>query len=643
MSLNTLYLFSNVRITPDYSVVHDMDPDTWHDFLMGWLDPMPAGADQQIVYSNNLKLNYYRMPDTLRIEGNYDKLKNATYGFLQDGMYNDQQPAKTSFKYIFFWVKDVRLITQRTTDHTEGGQTVFDDVVELELEMDTWSTYGVGAFQLYDTFVERRHMPRWVNNGTDLSPDWQPIYYPNAGQGIEGAYTKENVQDASGTKTFTHIGTVNISWMFISFLDTNGVAHLCMGIAARDTGGNYKNVYYVHNGVFKKIMYYPEVLDGSAFTAINVNAELVQAICIVPNLYGQASNIVERDDNGTWKLVFDSPIGTVGTNDIAYIDFTSYIYNVGTPYSVSMTVIKPDHAHLIPNPDYDPSDPDSPQYLDDYDEEHEPMMYYSPARVRKCTTSLGGEIFTVPDIAAFEGKVTIKNMFDLNNVALFVYMGTEIDTANILGALGVVETPTLPIYNSAWKSYEAINKVGDEIAYNAKQMQSLANGAAGTASSAIVGTAINPVAGVAGLITGMVGTAATMYGNAEELRAKQVTIKNSPCVVKSGGSGLGATMSWLTDVEYVTLKMDDRSMEKLRFMYYWYGYHVNRMFKGTVDLHIRSKFDYIKTNGAKIKGSLSAGAARQIAAIFDNGVTIYHGADGYILIGTGDMKENDEI
>ena len=102
-------------------------------------------------------------------------------------------------------------------------------------------------------------------------------------------------------------------------------------------------------------------------------------------------------------------------------------------------------------------------------------------------------------------------------------------------------------------------------------------------------------------------------------------------------------MSWLTDVEYVTLKMDDQSMEKLRFMYYWYGYHVNRMFKGDIDLHTRSKFDYIKTNGAKIKGSLSAGAARQIAAIFDSGVTIYHGADGYLLIGTGDMKENDEI
>ena len=29
MSLNKLYLFKNVKITPDYSVVHDMDATTW--------------------------------------------------------------------------------------------------------------------------------------------------------------------------------------------------------------------------------------------------------------------------------------------------------------------------------------------------------------------------------------------------------------------------------------------------------------------------------------------------------------------------------------------------------------------------------------------------------------------------------------
>ena len=132
-------------------------------------------------------------------------------------------------------------------------------------------------------------------------------------------------------------------------------------------------------------------------------------------------------------------------------------------------------------------------------------------------------------------------------------------------------------------------------------------------------------------------------GNEEELRAKQVTIKNSPCVVKSGGSGLGAYITSLIDVFYITLKMDDVSMERLRFMYYWYGYRVNRTFKGTVNVHSRSKFDFVKTNGAKIRGNLTAGASREIAAVFDKGVTIYHGVQGYEIIGDGQMHENDEV
>ena len=152
-----------------------------------------------------------------------------------------------------------------------------------------------------------------------------------------------------------------------------------------------------------------------------------------------------------------------------------------------------------------------------------------------------------------------------------------------------------------------------------------------------------PGGAVLGLASGILGTVSGVYGNDVELDAKHVQIRNSPCVVKSSGSGVTAAIEGLVTMEYVTLKMDDQSMEKLRFMYYWYGYHVNRTFKGDIDLHTRSKFDFIKTSGAKVKGDLTAGAVKQIAAIFDKGVTIYHGAAGYELIGTGDMVSNDEV
>lgn len=637
MSLNTLYLFSNVRITPDYSVVHDMDPDTWHDFLMGWLDPMPPGADQQIVYSNNLKLNYYRMPDTLRIEGNYDKLKNATYGFLQDGMYNDQQPAKTSFKYIFFWVKDVRLITQRTADRTEGGQTVFDDVVELELEMDTWSTYGVSSFELYDSFVERRHMPRWNAVTQAGVTTYEPIYYPNAAQGVEGAYQKEDSQDLTAPVTFSgYNDTFDPRFIIVFTLEKSGLAKIYIGIDV-ETRNNFVPVYELYNT--QTYFGLQQILDGSFFTAAGITQENVQSITVVPYLAGLKECLRLGMAGGVFYLYFDETdprfrdfAGQHGSNGVAWLTLNfgmERLYAMMQHIYATPTVIEPDH--------------DRPCY-GEYVDYHEPMMYMAPARIRKVVTAFGGEVFTIPDIAAFEDTFCLQNIFDMNSAITYVFAGSDIEEANAIGALGVLEAATLPIWNSAWKSYEAINKVGDEIAFNAKQMQTIGGGIANSGLSAAGGFLMGgPVGAILGLAGGIVGTTAGAYGNAEELRAKQTTIKNSPCNVKSGGSGLGAYVKGLIDVRYITLKLDDQSMQKLRFMYYWYGYIVNRMFRGTVDLYTRHKFDFIKTNGAKIRGSLTAGAARQIAAIFDNGVTIYHGPDGYMKIGNGQMYENDEV
>lgn len=637
MSLNSLYLFKNVKITPDYSVVHDLDPQDWRDFLLGQGDFDHSAGD--LVWNTVGKLNYYRVPDIIRVEGNFDELREATYGFLEDGMWNDQQPAKTSFKQMFFWVTDVRLITQRASDTVVGAQTVFRDVVELHVEVDTWSTYGIGAFELYDSFVERRHMNRWREVTQAGVTTYTPIYYPNAAQGIEGAYQLEDSQDLTEpiVPPLDPTGKYDPRYILVFVLDENGEAQIYIGLDVLDKYGDPVDVYHTYST--KKFFNVQNLLDGSFYTEFGITAEMVQSITVLPVISGLTASLQLQNSGGvmyfTFNEVYPPFAQTFSIEDKT--NLSAVTLNFGMQdldglmmvYYATPDVIAPDHDR-----------PSYGQYVD----YHEPMMYMAPARVRKAVTAFGGEVFTVPDIAAFKSTFTLQNIVDMNSAITYVFAGDDLQEANIIGALGVLEAATLPIYNSAWRSYEAINKVGDEISFNAKQMQTFANGAAGTASSAIMGGFVGNLPGaILGAATGIVSTTTGLYGNAEELRAKQVTIKNSPCVVKSGGSGLGAYIKGLTDVFYVTLKMDDQSMEKLRFMYYWYGYIVNRMFRGTVSLYTRSKFDFIKTNGAKIRGALSAGAARQIASIFDNGVTIYHGDVGYDLIGSGQMYENDEV
>ena len=659
--LHSVYLFKDVKITPDYSVVHDLTPDQWKTYLIGDANN-PSHGD--IVYQQSL--NYYRLPDVIRIEANYDEIRKVTYGMI-DGTRNTdptQLVIKESFERpMFFFVKDVRLIRQdsRTDKEEQTRPWVWDvkDVVELDIEVDVWSSNG-GSFDLYDSYVERKHMPRWKNTGTEQNPVWEPVYYPNAAQGVEGAYHLEDDQDATGNILLqTQWGGIGggtpedtdviMYFIQLNVLTDEGVMKtyvipVCLAVS-ESYYWEMNVTSHSGNQTYGKFFKLNDLLDGTMLTWLNITADFIQSIIVYPVMADILDNVtVNMGGLAPSADIDDGAAGMLGltfARDPADQTNLRYFYEVSNKpmdmrsghkhQSSSVTPVKPDKTHVSQDPTL-------------YDDEHEPMMYYGPARTRKVITSYGGEVFSIPDITAFSDIISTMGMSDIASGATFIFLGSDMIEANALGACGVMEGATLPIYNSAWRSYEAINKVGDEISFNAKQMQALANGTAGTASNAIMGGFVGNAAGaIMGAITGIVGTGAAMYGNAEELRAKQVTIRNSPCNVKGTGSGLTACIEGLVTLHYVTLKLDDVSMEKLRFMYYWFGYHVNRTIKGTVDLHTRSKFDYIKTSGAKVRGDLTAGAVRQISSIFDSGVTIYHGTAGYELIGTGDMKENDEI
>ena len=645
MSLNKLALFKNVKITPDYSVVHDMDPETWRQYLTGELwesNPEWNNDSPEIVFSQTV--NYYRMPDVIRIEGNFELIRQSTYGFLHD----PTGVANPSFGTVFFFINDVRLLKQHSNQVTAGEDVTVTDVCELDISVDVWSTYG-GKFELYDSYVERRHMPRWKNVSVDPdNPDWKPIYYPNAGQGVEGAYEKENVEPVVKPKTFSNLSPymddvdIDIQIAIVTWLNKEGEMHIFAfpeGHASIRLAGDFiVPLYYGMGGTFKQCVDASAALAGDAlYTAMGISAEFIQSICVIKGW----QSLVDNLHTGVGDIIVIPNIGyaeTVTVNNHEYVYFViassdRALTNFGDltgSKAASVTVVSPDHN----------AQPVDGEYLD----AHEPMMYLEPARQRKVVAPLGGELFTVPDIVAFEGTIYTKNLIDMTAVSQTVGLFEDPVESNAMGAIGVLEAATMPIFNSAWRSYEAISKVSDTMMFNAKQMQTVGTGLGGSALSAAGGFMMGgPGGAVLGLASGILGTVSGVYGNDVELEGKRTQIKNSPCVVKSTGSGLTNIYWGLLDAYYVTLKMDDQSMEKLRFMYYWFGYHVNRTFKGDIDLHTRTKFDFIKTSRAKVKGDLTAGAAKQIGAIFDAGVTIYHGPEGYALIGTGDMVSNDEV
>ena len=86
--LNTLQIFDGVKTTRDYSVVQDNTKQNWYNILT---------ANHTIVFSKNV--NYYRLPDVIRIEAKYETIRSCPYGCLilrdEDG---------SDYDRFYFWI-----------------------------------------------------------------------------------------------------------------------------------------------------------------------------------------------------------------------------------------------------------------------------------------------------------------------------------------------------------------------------------------------------------------------------------------------------------------------------------------------------------------------------------------------------------
>ena len=637
MGLHTVKLYNKVNITPDYSIVTDLSPSDWLILLNGGNfhgQPVLPVADK----AWEGQVNYYRLPDVLRIEAPYDDIRKVTYGSIQQVTASAAQEAFET--PMFFFVKKIRLVKESASTVVVGGVNVHRDIVELEIGVDVWSS-NYGRFELYDSFVERRHMDRWSSNGA-TPPVYTPLYYPNAAQGVEGSMRPSIKEDITKPITISGLSgvEVNLMWIVVSALDTDGKNQIFLGVMGRDANTNADIPIHNYGGT-KPIFGWKEVMDGSLYNALNLSADFIQSICVVPSLGNYWDGKITLKLTPDPRIVVDYITNVGETTDFAWII-------VGNGSGTDAELMNGDGSTTV-----DVYAPDASYNAGDYDvDQHEPMMYRAPAMTRKVVTGYGGTIFDVPDIAAFEDTYSWKVTYDLNGVNVFVFAGSDIIDANAIGGLGAEQAATLPIFNSAWKSYDAISRVGDDIAYKAHQVATVGGGIANTTLAAAGGFLMGggPTGAVLGAAGGITGTVTGVYANMEELKAKRTTIKNSPCNVKSGGSGLGATIDWRLDFFYLTLQMDDQSMEKLRSMYYWYGYHVERTFKGAISLRTRKFFDFIKTSGARVRGDMNAEDLGAVAAIFDRGVTIFHlnsrpyYYERIMQVGIGDKRyNNDEV
>lgn len=658
MSLNELMLFSNVKITRDYSTVHDMDPEHWYDYLTNkdevqTGDPSPPG----LVYINQ-QVNYYRLPQTIRIEHNYELLRDATYGVISMTD-TSLDPTYGGRKHIFFWVDAVRMVKQHSNTQNTDVQK---DVVELDVTPDVWSNRFTEC-ELYDSYIERRHVDRWVYQRGY-------VYYPNAGDSVGGAYVKHMDIYQGETIKNDHV-SFRLFFMIISITMDDGSTRLAVGGNAIDSDGVISQIRVHEANVNKSLLgvevmlagNLPSVLKPDADHNLSVdNIKGVFATPWLPNIH-QFLSIVEPSP-GYYQVQIDTTAANYYTYFGSYpgvVMPSTYVLSFGsTAQKIQQGLTKPSSGWWeTSSVESSPIFPgDNGGYVYEglaYDWLCEPAMFMAPASKFMIITSMGSEIATIPDIMLQNRRFHLTNIFDFNTMYIGAYLSgyfeTEQDIAvglersNIRGCVGMLPAPSLPVTQSAWKEYQAIQKTGDDIAYNTKQVQTaigMITGALGGAAIGSLGLGGNPVGSVAGALGGVASGAVSLWSNSENLRAKHETIKNTPGAVMSGTGGLGAYLSGLCGIHVVWLHLDDVSFDKLKTQYYYFGYNVRAVTAGTVNTKTRKIFDYIETRRARIRGRLNAEDAAAIADVFNRGVRIYHDEYGYKQIGTGMSLENYE-
>jgi hypothetical protein len=142
--------------------------------------------------------------------------------------------------------------------------------------------------------------------------------------------------------------------------------------------------------------------------------------------------------------------------------------------------------------------------------------------------------------------------------------------------------------------------------------------------NAFTGLAGAAFGGGLGALGGLAATGGNSYFQIASLNAKLRDISNTPPNLASLGGNVqfefGHGFSGLFVIKKQITKEYQTQLEQFFKMY---GYKVNAL--KVPNLRTREHFNYVQTEGVKIKGNIPSEQLQELANIFDSGVTIWHG------------------
>ena len=599
--LTQVQIFKDIGFNADYNNVIDFAN----------LNEQNSWFDSKVIANYN-NVNYDKFPTNLKLEvPSYIEALKYTYMRVN---YNNE-------KWLYFFIQGCTIV-KASPDIT---------ICDFRIVEDAWQTY-LFEFTVKPSPMIRGHVDRWQNGKPRLAVPYRGDIAFN-----RNVYSEQSLIDTTSDG-------IEIMWVCICALFTYE--------EAPDAIKNFVIPILNPGYFFQSGHVWLKSSGGTEVKCPTMTDVLSNTISTILGVPTKNMLSVELLSNSPYKLNKVS-----GSNEFTYelINGRWYIFTTITneEYALIQCEWEVTDNRIIPISDiYKPSQPTNGSTLS---KTAEPMMYMNPLVERFMMCEDDGIIFKVPDNYALlcdYPELMVSLLYQNSNTKIKYEFIDRMDSRGVMeGTTFYKQSKMFNVVYDQWQDYCLTSRQYDtSMRYNNYMSETFSKafsmgfggalvGSRANGGSALAIDNINPMLSGAGMgvAGGLMSGLVTSYFDDKNAKLNEQKMMNQSIHLIASGDARISYYDKTFRLVFVITKTDDEVSNRYFKQFTMYGYDVGIV--QDINLRSRKHFNYIKTAGAIISGSINNTIKEKIAKILDGGTTIWH--MDYATIGDY-SKENIE-
>ena len=606
----TVELYKDIGLDPTFKKTIDFTSKSQQ---LNWFN-----TKSRVTYDN---VNYNKLQNTLKINTDisFDEALSYTYAIVSD------IEASSTRRYYCF-INRVTLISTET--------------IEFELAIDPIQTF-MCEYSIGESMVTREHVDRWS---------------PNSNYPIRITPNNISINANSIVSTgFDIVQDIENNGSGKNYLNPSEMGHCIVCYTKRDSATNTVKIV-------KAIFPFSKFSDGWIYGDRRVisGAELTYKNMVFPTVVDLLQGrIPTMFDIPPEDIVYMGVLPIVSFKlscyTVSWDSYPHYIYEnisdkiisehykVDDNYSFAMYAVTDTFTDISYKQVFTISTVSKPTASSTAMAKYEPALSIEPFQKVVITDGTGQIKLTIPEKFVMSGTIAVNIRTLLGNSGVYNILSLydNYAAAGTEGASTIIEANYMDVFNDKWLTYAVTQRDTDrQLISNGNIQNAIDNlifmsyGGSLVASRGASGNdttqrrqknILTGVTQAVGLAAGasIVSSLVDSHFAWENQKLNETKIKNQPNNLLLIGTGSAMINIDTMHYHIYYVKCDAENIKNHYQNFRKYGYEVNKF--EVPDVRSRKYFNYILTDGCIIVGSLNTVIKQELAAIYDSGITIFHG------------------